>query len=55
MADKKTTRTDEEKRLAWNAYIREYNRRRREENKQELKQVIKLKYDNEILGGKKDE
>lgn len=52
MAAKKT---DEEKRLAWNAYMRQYNRRRSEENKQALKQVIKLKYENEIKGGKEHE
>lgn len=52
MAAKKT---DEEKKLAWNAYMRAYNRRRAEENKQALKQVITLKYENEVKGGKENE
>lgn len=48
-------KTADEKRLAWNAYIREYNRRRREEKKAALQHVIERKYNNEILGGKEHE
>ena len=52
---KKNEKTEDENRLVWNAYMRNYNRRRREENKDALQQVIKIKYENEVLGGKEHE
>jgi len=55
MSELITNKTKEEKRLANNAYLRSYNARRRAESKQALKQVIKIKYDNEIKGGKEHE
>ena len=48
-------KTADEKRLAWNTYMRNYNRRRCEENKAALQQVIKFKYEKEVLGGKEHE
>ena len=53
--EKKNEQTEDEKRLVYNAYMRNYNRRRREENKDALQQVIKLKYEKEILGGNEHE
>lgn len=55
MSKLKTPKTADEKRLAYNAYMRKYNSRRREEKKLALQQIIERKYKNEILGGNKYE
>ena len=53
--EKKNETTADEKRLAWNDYIRDYNRRRREEKKLILQQVIERKYEKEVFGGTEHE
>lgn len=55
MSKLKTQKTADEKRLAYNAYMRKYNSRRRAEKKLAWQKVVDEKYNNEILGGKEHE